>query len=201
MLFGSKDKKIEHAIEKKNPAGVIGFFEDKDENIRLMAIDAAGKIGGDDRFHKAKLTGDYGARHCERMGNHNLRGLYGNGPDGFEYLFKPSAVLSQKSREPFLGVPYIWISEDATELFVRSNSDKRKPGITNDILIIGMGYERDLSPERLQCARDTHKRMDIAGSSNSDNEIVRSGFGHGEQPSNECAREGEFDTHRARYAD
>ena len=48
MLFGSKDKKIEHAIEKKNPAGVIGFFEDKDENIRLMAIDAAGKIGGDD---------------------------------------------------------------------------------------------------------------------------------------------------------
>ena len=48
MLFGSKDKKIEHAIAKKNPAGVIGFFEDKDENIRLMAIDAAGKIGGDD---------------------------------------------------------------------------------------------------------------------------------------------------------
>ena len=48
MLFRRKDKKIEHAIEKKNPAGVIGFFEDYDENIRLMAIDAAGKIGGDD---------------------------------------------------------------------------------------------------------------------------------------------------------
>ena len=48
MLFGSKDKKIEHAIEKKNPAGVIGFLEDKDEHIRMMAIEAAGKIGGDD---------------------------------------------------------------------------------------------------------------------------------------------------------
>ena len=48
MLFGNKDKKIEHAIAKKNAAAVTGLFEDKDEHIAMMAIDAAGKIGGDD---------------------------------------------------------------------------------------------------------------------------------------------------------
>lgn len=48
MLFGNKEKKIEHAIAKKNAAAVTGLFEDKDEHIAMMAIDAAGKIGGDD---------------------------------------------------------------------------------------------------------------------------------------------------------
>ena len=45
MLFGNKEKKIEHAIAKKNAAAVTGLFEDKDEHIAMMAIDAAGKIG------------------------------------------------------------------------------------------------------------------------------------------------------------
>lgn len=48
MLFGNKEKKIEHAIAKKNAAAITGLFEDKDEHIAMMAIDAAGKIGGDD---------------------------------------------------------------------------------------------------------------------------------------------------------
>ena len=48
MLFGNTEKKIEHAIAKKNAAAVTGLFEDKDEHIAMMAIDAAGKIGGDD---------------------------------------------------------------------------------------------------------------------------------------------------------
>lgn len=126
------------------------------------------------------LPGNCGGRHRERMGDHHLRGLCGNGLDGFEYLFEASAVISQKSREPFLGIPYLRIPENAKELFVRSNPDKRKPGITNDILIIRMSYERYLPPECLQCVRDTQEWMDIAGSSDSDNEIARSGFGHGE---------------------
>ena len=137
-----------------------------------------GEIGGNDRFYKATLTGDYRARNSERMGDHNLRGLRGNGMDGFENLFKPIAVVCEKSREPFPGIPYIWISEETEKLFVCSNSDKRKPGTANDILIVGMGYERYLPTERLQRARDTHKRMYVAGSADSDNEIVRSVFGH-----------------------
>ena len=50
-MFGNKEKKIEHAIEKKNPAAVIALFTDKDEHIRLAAIEAAGKIGGDDSMN------------------------------------------------------------------------------------------------------------------------------------------------------
>ena len=39
MLFGNKEKKIEHAIAKKNAAAVTGLFEDKDEQLAMMAID------------------------------------------------------------------------------------------------------------------------------------------------------------------
>lgn len=51
MFFGNKEKKIAHAVEKKNPAPVIALFEDKDEQIRMAAIEAAGKIGGDDSMN------------------------------------------------------------------------------------------------------------------------------------------------------
>lgn len=121
------------------------------------------------------------------MGDHNLRGLRGNRSDGFEHLLYTLAVVGQKSRKPFLWIPYIRISEDAEELFVCSNADKRKPGIVNDTLIVGMGYERHLPTERLQRARDTHKRMYVAGSADRDNEIVGSGFGHDDWLSDERA--------------
>ncbi|MEF9879499.1 MAG: HEAT repeat domain-containing protein [Clostridia bacterium] len=50
-MFGSKLEKIEKAIAKKKPKDIIALMNDKDQNVRLKAIAAAGVVGTDDSFN------------------------------------------------------------------------------------------------------------------------------------------------------
>ena len=51
MLFGSKESKIEKCIAKKNAGPVIKMVYDKDDKVAMQAIEALGKIGGDDGYN------------------------------------------------------------------------------------------------------------------------------------------------------
>ena len=52
MLFGSKESKIEKAVAKKNAAAAIKLLGDKDTAIVLKAIEALGKIPGDESYNE-----------------------------------------------------------------------------------------------------------------------------------------------------
>ncbi|MDD3411051.1 MAG: HEAT repeat domain-containing protein [Eubacteriales bacterium] len=51
MMFGSKEDKINKAIEKKQPANLIKFSQDKDKSIVLAAIKGLGQVKDDDCFN------------------------------------------------------------------------------------------------------------------------------------------------------
>ncbi len=50
-MFGSKQDKIEKAVEKKKIGELIKFTQDKDPSIILAAIAGLGKIKEDDAFN------------------------------------------------------------------------------------------------------------------------------------------------------
>ena len=51
-MFGSKESKIQKAIEKKNAKAVIKLLGDKDVSMVLKAIEALGKIPGDESYNE-----------------------------------------------------------------------------------------------------------------------------------------------------
>ena len=50
-MFGSKQDKIQKAVEKKKVASVVKFLEDKDRDVVLAALKGLGSITGDDSFN------------------------------------------------------------------------------------------------------------------------------------------------------
>ena len=50
-MFGSKEQKLEKMVEKKNTAGIIKLINDKDSIIALKAVEALGKVPGDDSYN------------------------------------------------------------------------------------------------------------------------------------------------------
>ena len=47
MIFGDKTTKIEHSIQKGNSAKLIALLKDKNQDVRIKAIQGLGKIGDD----------------------------------------------------------------------------------------------------------------------------------------------------------
>ena len=43
-MFGSKVDKVAHAVEKQNASKLVNLVHDKDEAVRIAAIDGLGKI-------------------------------------------------------------------------------------------------------------------------------------------------------------
>lgn len=50
-MFGNKEQKLEKMVAKKNAAGIIALVNDKDTVIALKAVEALGKVPGDDSYN------------------------------------------------------------------------------------------------------------------------------------------------------
>lgn len=50
-MFGNKEQKLEKMVEKKNAAGIIKLVNGKDSVIALKAVEALGKVPGDDSYN------------------------------------------------------------------------------------------------------------------------------------------------------
>ena len=50
-MFGSKEQKLEKLVEKKNAAAIIKLISGKDSVIALKAVEALGKVPGDDSYN------------------------------------------------------------------------------------------------------------------------------------------------------
>ena len=50
-MFGNKESKIEKLVGKGNAAGLIKLVNDKDSGIALKAVEALGKVHGDDAYN------------------------------------------------------------------------------------------------------------------------------------------------------
>ncbi len=50
-MFGNKEQKLEKMIAKNNAAGIIGLVTSKDPSISLKAVEALGKVTGDDAYN------------------------------------------------------------------------------------------------------------------------------------------------------
>lgn len=51
-MFGNKTNKIQKCISKKNVAPVIKLLKDKDITVVMQAIEALGKIPGDESYNQ-----------------------------------------------------------------------------------------------------------------------------------------------------
>ena len=47
-MFGSKEQKLEKMIAKNNVSGIIGLITSKDPALSLKAVEALGRVTGDD---------------------------------------------------------------------------------------------------------------------------------------------------------
>ncbi len=80
-MFGNKHSKVTHAIEKGKASALVDLVHDKDESVRLEAIDGLGKLKSNDgvnplthllhdpsaevRKHSALALGEIGDPHSK----------------------------------------------------------------------------------------------------------------------------------------
>ena len=50
-MFGNKEQKLEKMITKNNVSGIIALINNKDVTLSLKAVEALGKVTGDDAYN------------------------------------------------------------------------------------------------------------------------------------------------------